>query len=296
MKIRIKTLDDLKAVYATVQVRYESLFPKYRKIYQKYYPDEYAMLKKMTDDGRFSNKEYLKDLPANFYDPITLKQYNLDLQEKFNYYGFNDFAGKKLPHFDMSEDTILFLCSFAKIIEFLYLFGSVANNYYEFGEPHQSIAIDLCRYTDSRTCSYDNEDIVITDPCYVIRNDKDTNDWRKSDYGFNMEALGSFTTNKYATANTIFGDWGCTTYDTDTKEEIGQFSAEAGLVSVFSLKQIQKYNPEYDPTEHPWCATLIKNFTGDVTLAAAFDEELCEIIRYVEGKGSVNFIGTQMSL
>ena len=46
MKIRIKTLDDLKAVYATVQVRYESLFPKYRKIYQKYYPDEYAMLKK----------------------------------------------------------------------------------------------------------------------------------------------------------------------------------------------------------------------------------------------------------
>ena len=75
----------------------------------------------MTDDGRFSNKEYLKDLPANFYDPITLKQYNLDLQEKFNYYGFNDFAGKKLPHFDMSEDTIFFLCSFAKIIEFLYL-------------------------------------------------------------------------------------------------------------------------------------------------------------------------------
>ena len=60
--------------------------------------------------------------------------------------------------------------------------------------------------------------------------------------------------------------------------------------------KIQKYNPEYDPTEHPWCATLIKNFTGDVTLAAAFDEELCEIIRYVEGKGSVNFIGTQMSL
>lgn len=31
-------------------------------------------------------------------------------------------------------------------------------------------------------------DIIITDPCYIIK--KDSEDWRKCDYGDNMAALG----------------------------------------------------------------------------------------------------------
>ena len=41
--------------------------------------------------------------------------------------------------------------------------------------------------------------IIITDPCYVINKSKE-DDWEKSDYGHNMEALGI---NTYFTENTI---------------------------------------------------------------------------------------------
>ena len=61
-------------------------------------------------------------------------------------------------------------------------------------------------------------------------------DWDICEYGSAMEKLGYFTNDKYATADTLYGDWSCTTYNTDTKEEIGYYCADAGLVSVFSLE------------------------------------------------------------
>lgn len=319
MKMRIKNLNDIKVAYGNVKARYKTLLPQYREIYQKYYPEEYEKLKRMTEDGSlpqytyeerntgtlayklnpkdFPGKENWGDLPANFYDPINLRTEDPDFCDKFNYYGWDNFGDKKLPHFEMSKSTASFLCMFDDIVEFLHSFEWAVNDMVYYipnitGRPYKKTFTDLDRYIDSRTVHYDNEDIIITDPCYVIR-DGGNDDWEKCNYGSNMEALGSFTLDKYATADTLYGDWGCTTYDADTNEEIGQFCADAGLVSVFSLKQVQKYNPEYDPTERPWCVTLIKNFTGDVTLATVFDEESCEIIRYVDGKGSVNFIGTQ---
>lgn len=82
--------------------------------------------------------------------------------------------------------------------------------------------------------------IIITDPCYVVKKCLDENpypfpwtsdlidspnidemikqytewkdthdDWNKCECGGNMEALGIST---YFTKNTIYGDWGCTTY------------------------------------------------------------------------------------
>lgn len=65
--------------------------------------------------------------------------------------------------------------------------------------------------------------------------------------------------------NIIYGDWSCTTFNSDTKKPIGEFCADAGLVGVFSLKEVLKYNPKFDyHTNRKWTTTLIKNFTGDV--------------------------------
>lgn len=50
-------------------------------------------------------------------------------------------------------------------------------------------------------------DIIITDPCYIIK--KDSEDWRKCDYGDNMAALG--LTN-YISESTRYGDWSCSTW------------------------------------------------------------------------------------
>lgn len=113
----------------------------------------------------------------------------------------------------------------------------------------------------AKTVHYENEDIIITDPCYIINKEND-DDWGRCDYSENMEVLGL---KNYIARNTIYGDWSCTTYNSDTKEAIGEFCADAGLVGVFSLKEVLAYNPKFDyHTERTWTTTLIKNFTGDV--------------------------------
>lgn len=196
---------------------------------------------------------------------------------------------------------------------------------------------------------YFKGDIIITDPCYVMKDEKDYKDfssepqleafvsvfpvledffnnkelmeqyskdyekyhnarqawekenpdhWKLCDYGFNMEALG-FTT--YLTSDTEYGDWSCTTYEEETKKELGGFCADAGLVSVFLLEEVLKYDPKFDyHLNRPWTTTLIKDFEGDIEITHFEDEE--ETVKRPEkevsviGKGNVNFFTTQTGL
>lgn len=124
-------------------------------------------------------------------------------------------------------------------------------------------------------------------------------DWDKCDYGRNMEVLGI---HNYITESTIYGDWSCTTYkitedpykainnfiDASEKGEdygikcskLGNFCADAGLVSVFNLDEVRKYNPDIDKwiASHDWCVTTIPNFDGDVNY-------------YVDKQGSAHIVG-----
>lgn len=127
-------------------------------------------------------------------------------------------------------------------------------------------------------------DIIITDPCYICKDD----DWGKCGYGDNMEALGI---KNYICRNTIYGDWSCTTYNSKTNEEIGQFCADAGMVAVFLLDEVLKYNSDFDyHTERPWTTTLIKDFDGEVDFEVEDDEVK------VVGKGNIDFVGLQTGL
>lgn len=126
-------------------------------------------------------------------------------------------------------------------------------------------------------------------------------DWDRCNCGENMEVLG--ITN-YESRSTIYGDWGCTTYNTDTAEELGQFCADAGMVAVFELDEVRAYNPDIDEwiEKHPWCVTTIKNFTGNVDIEVVdledqVDKEdyMYEEVRVI-GKGNINFFTTQTSL
>lgn len=166
------------------------------------------------------------------------------------------------------------------------------------------------RYLDSEPMEFDG-DIIITDPCYIMKeldesdrpkwsdyhpyssireypdydektktskmfnlNAKKLNeadrlwdnahpcDWVLCNYGDNMEVLGI---NTYMTRDTLYGDWSCTIFNSDTREPIGEFCADGGLVSVFLLDEVLKYNPNFDyHIEKPWTTTLIKNFKGTV--------------------------------
>lgn len=137
-------------------------------------------------------------------------------------------------------------------------------------------------------------------------------DWRKCDCGQKMEALGI---NTYFTESTIYGDWGCTTYkikedpykvidnfvEAEKKGEdygidcskLGDFCADAGLVSVFLLDEVRKYNPDIDKwiETHDWCVTKISDFDGEVNYYVDRNNEA-----HIVGIGNINFFTTQSSL
>lgn len=140
-------------------------------------------------------------------------------------------------------------------------------------EYFNSLGLDKMRSWDNDNFEYletlaDSEpkyfsgDIIITDPCYLIRDDADRDDWDKCNYGYEMEELGF---KNFMMRNTIYGDWSCTTFDSDTKKKIGSFCADAGEVGVFLLDGVLKYNPDFNyHIEKIWTTTLIKNFEGTV--------------------------------
>lgn len=206
--------------------------------------------------------------------------------------------------------------------------------------------------------------IVITDPCYIIKKNpikypdekdfglpasisnkpfkdystpeelayKDAldkyyeesrkyDDWDKCDWGENMEVLGI---HNYISKSTIYGDWSCSTYQTEEEpkefmesilrilndnleneedsedwipyegEYIGEFCADAGLVGVFLLDEILAYNPEWKSwiEEHPWCATIIEDFEGEVEYYIDKVDEEAHIV----GTGNINFYTAQTGI
>lgn len=139
-------------------------------------------------------------------------------------------------------------------------------------------------------------------------NELNGSDWHRCDCGKNMEILGIHT---YICRNTLYGDWSCTTYNSDTKEELGAFCADAGMVGVFLLDEVMKYNPDFDyHINRPWTTTLIKNFDGEVDFeivesSGVYEEdtewykkgeEWTDTEVSVVGKGNINFETHQTGL
>jgi hypothetical protein len=101
--------------------------------------------------------------------------------------------------------------------------------------------------------------------------------------------------------DTLYGDWSCTVFDLDTKEKIGQFCADAGMVCVYPLDEPLLDKKEVEEfKKKDWCATVIKDFTGDISFVrhAGKENEWRSYDDYltVEGRGSVNFSGRQTGL
>lgn len=76
-------------------------------------------------------------------------------------------------------------------------------------------------------------------------------------------------------------------------KELGHFCADAGLVSVFLLDEVLKYNPDFSKwaEEHPWCVTTISNFDGAVEY---YVDEAGDA--HIVGTGNINFFTTQTNL
>ena len=125
-------------------------------------------------------------------------------------------------------------------------------------------------------------DIIITDPCYVVKDDL----WHRF---LNEVPDGNISTisrwrefKEGLVADTLYGDWGCTLFKVEDLEAakdalknetnyegakaVGNFCADAGMVCVFYLNDCLKHNKKEveEILTKSWCATVIKDFDGDI--------------------------------
>lgn len=108
-------------------------------------------------------------------------------------------------------------------------------------------------------------------------------DWELCNCGEDMEELGI---KNYICRDTLYGDWSCTTYNSDTNEKIGNFCADDGMVGVFLLDEVLKYNPDFDyHVERPWTTTLIKDFDGEIDFEIIHTEGVYEDDTEFHSKG-----------
>lgn len=117
---------------------------------------------------------------------------------------------------------------------------------------------------DSDTVSMEG-DIVITDPCYTIQ-DKDWGNFCNKLFKGETFNYDAHLLPNGIVRDTIYGDWSCTTYNADTKESIGEFCADAGLVCVDTLENVLRRKPNFLNEYGEYCRTIISNFKGAVSI------------------------------
>lgn len=85
----------------------------------------------------------------------------------------------------------------------------------------------------------------------------------------NLEALGMTT---FLLAKTEYGPWTCTVFNSDTGEEYyadnrpSTFTSDSGLVGVFLLNDVCRYNPHYRKVTEPCTATRLIGYKGTVSI------------------------------
>lgn len=76
-------------------------------------------------------------------------------------------------------------------------------------------------------------------------------------------------------------------------ENIGKFCADSGMVGVFLLDEVLKYNPNFDKwiERHNWCITVIDDFEGNVNYYVDSSNQA-----HIIGVGNINFFTTQTGI
>jgi hypothetical protein len=144
----------------------------------------------------------------------------------------------------------------------------------------------------------EHKDIIITDPCYIAKEwDKFYNKYITRPVSrLDVPADERCNNENILMRDTIYGDWSCHVFN-EKNESIGSFCADAGMVCIAVLGE----NPDIDPekvkeiSKKDWCATILKDYTGDLYIKRAPTEGSYDEI-YVEGVGSINFTSRQTGL
>lgn len=138
---------------------------------------------------------------------------------------------------------------------------------------------------------FENEDIIITDPGYVVKID----DWDicidsyysddSRDITYGLKKLGFTKVISYRIFRYIKEEH--QRFRVDSKEKkLGEFSVGTRFFAVFSLDEVKRYNPNYNYKieRDCGCAVIIKDFTGHVSIEPFGSRETI-----IVGHGNINF-------
>jgi hypothetical protein len=132
-------------------------------------------------------------------------------------------------------------------------------------------------------------DIIITDPCYFI---KEGDDWQLycKAWGSNEnEALKQFSISPSIIIES--DEINCEVYD-DKGNAIGKFCSDSAHVCVCLLEDVLEYNPDYNDFNKENVknsVTIIRDFNGEVEVHEVSEEENKYCDFSITGKGKINF-------
>ena len=274
------TKEDLILLKEDIEQKYKEQLTTYLQLIKQWKPHllepKEIVKQKMKDkllkihDIAIDDYDMLEHFYPEYFDD-TIDYSNPLTAEYFPSYQLLD---NNLSDYKLSETDLEWLKNFCRMVDTGRLLISALTD--------KSYLID--DYTDSPIVYFNNEDIIITDPCYLTKD----NDWQLKDY------REVFTENniKFITHSTIYGDWSCMVFNKETGKPIGRFTADAGFVGVFSLKEVKQYNEAFDDFKNKFnCIAYINNFTGSAQIKVK--QKNYSFSCYVEGIGNINFISKQ---
>lgn len=132
----------------------------------------------------------------------------------------------------------------------------------------------------------EQDTIVITDPCYILRRD----DWeRVSDLG-DCKDMETYLHEKLEfgevmVSKTYIGDW-CNVIKNDKGQVISEFAADAGLVMVCTVSDLDHYGYDIDKVwdlKQKGCIATVPNFTGTVRIVKENVKNSYDVLAVVQG-------------
>lgn len=152
--------------------------------------------------------------------------------------------------------------------------GWIDRSRYRWDDDPESLRVVALRPSESRepqalmaTMDFLVKDVVITDPCYLVRDEL----WRelcrtKLDNARITPTRVEVGSVKMILADTIYGDWMCALEGKSSGEdhEFGKFTADAGMVCAATLGKADTAKVLSRLPKH--CYAIIPAFTGRVTI------------------------------
>lgn len=159
-------------------------------------------------------------------------------------------------------------------------------------------------YTVEQTMQADDDTLIITDPCYIMK-DSHWNQWLDMAFSRNPMELDVYLKEYHnfgevIAADTGYGDWNNEVLDSNG-EAMGEFSADAGMVIVCTASDLTNYGydkEEIERLQENGCLTIIPNYTGTVELHYEYNDEgskLAVLYGMSESCGDFNTLGWNSS-